>query len=179
MAHETKIIKVGKLDAALRQLRTAIRLWFYDGDPVAVHALASASHEIIHTLYRRMGLHDLIFDTDHIKDEFRSDWAKSIKKAPSFFKHAQNDPDGEIEFNTEVNEMLLFLLVNGLRRMGQSETLEEMAFSRWMMVHNVELVKEEARDLLPDALVAEMRKLGKRQYFDGFEAFWKQTKSKN
>jgi hypothetical protein len=57
-------ITVTKLDAAKRQLRTALRLWFDDGDPVSIHTLLAAAHEIIHTLYRRKGLRDLLFDSD-------------------------------------------------------------------------------------------------------------------
>ena len=34
-------ITVTKLDAARRQLRTAIRLWFEEGDPVSIHTLAA------------------------------------------------------------------------------------------------------------------------------------------
>jgi len=35
-----------KLEAAQRQLTTAIRMFFADGDPVAVHTLACAAREI-------------------------------------------------------------------------------------------------------------------------------------
>jgi len=51
-------LHINKLDAAKRQLRAAIRLWFDDGDPVAIHTLAHASHEIIHSLFKKKGLLD-------------------------------------------------------------------------------------------------------------------------
>ena len=35
-------LHVTKLDAARRQLETAITLWFHDGDPVSIHTLAAA-----------------------------------------------------------------------------------------------------------------------------------------
>jgi hypothetical protein len=41
-------LRISKVDAAQRQLRTAIALWFNDGDPVATHALAFAAYEILH-----------------------------------------------------------------------------------------------------------------------------------
>jgi hypothetical protein len=43
-------IKITKMDAAKRQVRTAIKLWFMEEDPVSIHTLVSAAHEIIHTL---------------------------------------------------------------------------------------------------------------------------------
>jgi hypothetical protein len=39
---DTKIV-VTKLDAARRQLKTAIRHGFEDGDPVAIHTLIAAA----------------------------------------------------------------------------------------------------------------------------------------
>ncbi len=77
MASLTKqTITITKLDDARRQIKTAIRLFFADGDPVSIHTLATASHEIMHTLYRRKGLRGLIFDSDAIKEERRSEWAR-------------------------------------------------------------------------------------------------------
>jgi hypothetical protein len=47
---------------------------------------------------------DLLFDTDHIKDEYRSDWNKLIKRHAYFFKHADRDGDSVIDFDPDMNE---------------------------------------------------------------------------
>ena len=47
---EFEKISISKLDAACRQLDCAIELWFADGDPVSIHTLACASHQIIHDI---------------------------------------------------------------------------------------------------------------------------------
>jgi hypothetical protein len=79
------------VEAAQRQLRTAITLWFDDGDAVSVHTLAFAAYEIFHAVsehrdpYRR----DLLFDTFLIKDEFRRDWNKLVRREANFFKHTE------------------------------------------------------------------------------------------
>jgi hypothetical protein len=79
-------IVVTKLDAARRQLRTAIRLWFQEADPASIHTLAHAASEIIHVIsknrnrYRRI----LIFDADMIKDEYRSEWNEKRKNSANF-----------------------------------------------------------------------------------------------
>jgi hypothetical protein len=74
-------ITVTKLEAAQRQLRTAIRLWFEGGDPVSIHTLAFAAYEIAHVVSkkRNRARRDLIFDTLMIKEEHRAEWGKSIK----------------------------------------------------------------------------------------------------
>ncbi len=46
---------VTKLDAARRQLHTAIRLFFANEDMVSVHTLTRASHEILRTLLSAKG----------------------------------------------------------------------------------------------------------------------------
>jgi hypothetical protein len=96
---DSSTITLSKLEAASRQLRTAITLWFDEGDPVSVHTLAFAAYEIFHTVsahrdpYRR----DLLFDSDWIKDEYRRDWNKHIRREANFFKHGDRDPEGSID----------------------------------------------------------------------------------
>jgi hypothetical protein len=79
MAPTGKKIIVSKLDAARRQLQTAIQLWFEERDPVAIHALAYAAYEIIHAISKRRNPNrrDLLFDSDLVKDEYRVLWAKT------------------------------------------------------------------------------------------------------
>ena len=79
-----------KFDAARRQLDTAIQLWFTDADPVSTHTLAHASHEIIYRLFRNSGQTDLSYDVECITDTERKEMAISLKTAPNFFKHANN-----------------------------------------------------------------------------------------
>jgi hypothetical protein len=90
MTNRTKIT-VTKIDAAKRQLRTAIRLWFEDGDPVSIHALAFAAYEIAHVVSkkRNRARRELIFDTLMVKDGYRADWDKNIKKHANFFQTRQ------------------------------------------------------------------------------------------
>jgi hypothetical protein len=52
-ATKTTTLTIGKLDAARRQLSTAITLWFGSDDPVSIHTLAHAAYEIIHTVSRK------------------------------------------------------------------------------------------------------------------------------
>jgi len=90
-------ITVTKIDAARRQLRAAIILWFDEGDPVATHTILAAAHEILHRIYRNRGFSDLIFDSLIVKDEYRSEWNKLLKSHANFFKHSAHDMDGTIE----------------------------------------------------------------------------------
>ena len=42
-------VTLSKLDVARRQLETAIRLYFYDGDFVSTHTLAAAACKVLTT----------------------------------------------------------------------------------------------------------------------------------
>ena len=55
------ILTIDKLQAAKGQLREAIRLWFNEGDPVAVHCLVCSAHQIIHDLNSQQGWRDLLY----------------------------------------------------------------------------------------------------------------------
>jgi hypothetical protein len=165
-------VKVSKLDAACSQLRTAISLWFTDGDPVSVHTLACAAYEIFHTVsekrdpYRR----DLLFDTDFIKDEHRAEWMKSLKKAQSFFKHADRDPDGELEFDPRLSEGFILYAIAGRELCGEPASREEKAYLSWLKIHKPSLLTEKGRQSLAERIPAEdmprIRALSKRDFFE-------------
>ncbi len=164
-------LQITKLDAAQRQLRTAIRLWFHDGDPVSTHTLLAAAHEIIHRLYRNKGLVNLIFDSDLILDERRSDFAKIMKAAPNFFKHANNDSDQILSFNPEVNDLLPTFLIQALSDMGYQLEFEETAFIHWQLIHQPSLFNSGGKHVPPD-VAAQLARLDKSEFLKTCELAW-------
>ena len=107
-------ITVTKIEAAQKQLCSAIELWFADADPISIHTLAAASHQIIHDLNRKNKGPELLLDTMFIKDEFRQEYKNFMKDASNFFKHADRGKMGsakEIKFNMSQMKVLSFLLL--------------------------------------------------------------------
>jgi hypothetical protein len=155
------------MGAAKRQVRTAIKLWFMDEDPVSIHTLASAAHEIIHTLFKRKGLSDLLFDIDIIKDEYRGEWAKRLKADATFFKHAQRDPEAVKEFDPSVNEYLLLFCVAGLGKMGKPLGDIETTFLTWFGIQHPEfLFKDIYSKVIAIDQLENMRGMKRQKYFD-------------
>src|SRR5579872_5321845 len=117
---ESNRMVVTKIDAAQRQLITAITLWFNSGDEVSVHALAFAAYEVMHVLSKRRDKYrrDLLFDSVLIKDEYRSEFNKGLKKVASFFKHANHEDETEIEFDPELSEMFIMYAIAGRELCG-------------------------------------------------------------
>src|ERR1700730_15650904 len=100
LAMNDQKLRISKIEAARRQLDSAIELWFLDKDEVSVHTLAAAAYQLVHDLKEHKGLaRELLYDSAMIKDEYRKQWIKVIKKPMNFFKHADNDPEEALEFS--------------------------------------------------------------------------------
>lgn len=128
--------KVTKLEAARRQLRTAIRLWFADGDPVSIYSLAYAAHEVIHTLHKkRGGTHGLVFDSPALTKKGQDAITQGVKNWGNFFKHADRDPDGEIEFNPHFAEMMMLASSTTLHTLTKELGAEESGLHFWVLAH--------------------------------------------
>jgi hypothetical protein len=85
-------MQLSKLEAARRQLETAIKLYF-EYDEVSIHALAAAAYSLIRDINEHRGgepmLKDLhLFLSDGLAREFR----KYINRPENFLKHAEQGP---------------------------------------------------------------------------------------
>lgn len=97
-------VHFSKLDVARRELETAIKFFFEEGDPVSIHVLATASHEILEALCKEQGTKSFIQDglDNHIKPEFHETVRQKLRAPQNFFKHADRDAKELLEFNTEI-----------------------------------------------------------------------------
>ena len=170
MAQNT--IRIGKLEAARRQLRTAIKLWFRGGDPVATHTLAFAAYEILHHLSEKRdpNRRDLLFDTATIKDEYRKNWNQHVRKEANFFKHADQDGDSVIEFNPQVTEFFIVFAIAARELCGEAGTEEESVFSWWLRIHRPNLFSDEGAKLLAERMpvdgLDQIRMADKHEFFE-------------
>ena len=103
------IESASKLDAATRQLHMAIRLYFQDADPLAIHTLAGAAHGILADLARHRG-HESGFQSTGagVQTGQHAFVVRMIKEARVFLKHADRDPEAVLTFNTDWTDFLLF-----------------------------------------------------------------------
>lgn len=160
------------MQAACAQLRTSIRLWFSGDDPVSAHALAFAAYEVIHVISKKRDKYrrDLLFDSDLIKDEYRSDWNIRLKKEAYFFKHADRDPDGEIEFNPEQSWGFILFAITGRSLVGEPQSEEESAFLWWLQIHEPHLLTDNGRKFMADHVPVEaleqIRSIPKEQFWN-------------
>lgn len=174
MSTEPEILIVGKLDAARRQLETAITLWFNDGDPVSIHSLAYAAYEVIHFISKKRNpeRRDLLFDSLLVKPEYRIQFADAMKGAANFFKHAKKDGDSTVEFRPKLSELFILFSVIGIQLAGEETNVAERAFIWWLQITKPNLLTDSGKEMLAKAgavkAVQEAAKLPKRQFFSEF-----------
>ncbi|WP_322106006.1 hypothetical protein [Paraburkholderia sp. J41] len=147
---------VTKVDAARRQLITAIRLFFDGGDPVSVYSLASNAWEIIDVLCASTGVES--FSKQARENLPAGHTLKYYVNEPcrNFFKHAEQDPNPNrsVELREANVAAILFLAVEDYIRFRQGGPLEVQVFQAWFIAVFPEKVAEDdsaAQSKLEDA----------------------------
>lgn len=98
---------ITKLQAAERQLRVAIRLFFERRDLVAVHTLGAAAQEILRDLGGPRGIKSTIKNSDLIRPEYRKKVLDILNEPQNFFKHGQRGPDDQLKFYYDATAFFL------------------------------------------------------------------------
>ena len=110
MDQDGPIETVTKLEAAERQLRVAIRMFFERKDMLAVHTLASASLQILDDLAVKRGISKRMYGEMYkLPPEERKMMVTSFREAQGFLKHADKDPPEKVlKFRPEMTKFFLF-----------------------------------------------------------------------
>jgi hypothetical protein len=166
-------VRIPKLEAARRQLRVAISLWFQDGDEVAIHTLACAAHQIIHDINQHRGGAELLFNNLNFREEYRGEVIKWFKKEMNFFKHADKDPEGVIDFDPKLTEMFIMASLMGIELFGLRHDSTEGAFIMWYGLKNPQYLTEKGRRQSVEGLTVEQKKgfsdMSARQFFEQYK----------
>jgi hypothetical protein len=124
---------VTKLDAATRQLQEAIRLYFQDGEPLAVHTVAGAAHGILRDLLgRRDGPLSGRARAGTVQLDHSAFVTKMVGKAKNFLKHAEHDPESVLSFNTDWTDFLLYDAIAMHISLAHELTRENIFFLLWV-----------------------------------------------
>ena len=136
---------VTKIDAARRQLITAIRLFFDGGDSVSVYSLASNAWEVVDVLCTSAGVES--FSKQARENLPAGQTLKYYINEPcrNFFKHAEQDPnpDSSVELREANVAAILFLAVEDYIRFRQGGPVEAQVFQLWFIAVFPEKVAED------------------------------------
>lgn len=129
-------ISITKLDAAKRQLETAIRLYFNEADPISIHTLTCAAHTIIADLNKKIKGTPMVVSDAWVTGKFKKRIKAAFAKPQNFFKHADKDPDAVLKFHPEVTEIYLYDACSKYQELTAESVDQFKIFQGWYMSNN-------------------------------------------
>lgn len=142
---------ISKLDAARRQLRSAILLFFERGDDVSIHTLASASQDILRDLGRPKGVKSFIKDNPNIRADKVKEVRGIFSATQNFLKHADRDPAVRHEFRPGVIPFIIEDAVELYRGLAELFPAAQ-CFWLWFAMKFPEMVLGDLRALVNQSL---------------------------
>jgi hypothetical protein len=126
---------ITKLEAAHRQLITAIKMYLADGDAVAVHTLSCAAREIYEKHCAHLQLDSVFSYIKASNPEYREkDLWNVLNGARNFFKHPGESLNEAIELRDTDNKHMLFLACHDCAVLCRNEQPPEVqAFNMWFI----------------------------------------------
>lgn len=129
-------MKISKLEAARRQLNCAIRLYFNDDDITSVITLSRASFRLLWDLYPTISEDGFEKPLGKIIEQLG--WSK-INEIANFLKHADKDPDAQMEPDEIHARTGIGFSVILYGRAAEAYTPEMQAWDSWMGVAEPEV----------------------------------------
>lgn len=165
----TAKLLISKFDAAKRQLECAVRLFFFEGDPVAIHTLVAAGYNVLRDANKAIGGDPLLIK-EGFKEYVYPDKIKYIihkmNEAENFFKHADNDPNSILEFAPEQTEFLMWEACLKYRELSSERTPIFELFISWFYIQRPNLfqLSEESSALLM-SVSEDYKKYNRQKFF--------------
>lgn len=157
-------VLVTKRSAAQSQLETAILLWFNGGDPVSIHTLAVAAHDLFHELAKQTGK----------PSDMRTWLASKSKKfqnrahaAQNFFKHGALEPKKGFRYEPIYGEMLMMDCVTCWHRLWGKLSPSAALFRGRFLLEHPDVISDDARDLFLKSIgVHKVTGLSRSEFFE-------------
>ncbi|WP_303905039.1 hypothetical protein [Thiohalomonas denitrificans] len=119
-------------------MAAAVRLFFENGDPIAVHTLAAAAQGVIRDVAKARDLNhtSILHDHPEVPVEARKEWFNILNSSRNFFKHANKDPENTLEFDEKENEPLLLDACLVLTELSNEALSEANVYLGWFTTAN-------------------------------------------
>lgn len=99
-----QFLKLTKIEAARRQIESAIWLWFLDGDPVSIHTLTSAAHRTLVELANLWETHAWPATAGYFPKQSARQRRMRMEDASEYFKDVKEEETYEVSAQwTELN----------------------------------------------------------------------------
>jgi hypothetical protein len=157
-----KPLPLTKLEAARRQLETAIKLYFDHGDEVPIHTLAAAGYSIVRDINEHRDGEPMLKDIHcYLSEDLAREFRKYINTPENFLKHADKDPEALYELSPRWTEALMWEASRKYCELTGDWPMPLLTFILWFVANNRELRAELERNCaskgLSDQLATAMR----------------------
>ena len=146
---------VGKIDVASRQIAESVRLFFDRRDPIVIHTVIAAAHQILFDLSSKSGVDSSIKKIGGLGKADVREFLNSINYPYNFFKHADRDSDSAINIGPLERYTQDFVMdaVVMLQRISKVIPFEAKVFWCWF----VSYYPDEFSNLPADGVIAQMQ----------------------
>ena len=146
-------MKIDKLEAARRQMDTAIKLFFEDEDPISTHTLIMSSARILNDMTKQSESSFSYRIEDYIRPGREKEFFSHFNKAANFFKHADRDPGDVLEnFDEETNQYLLMITASLYANITGKPTKSMSFYFAWASGVNPDLLVEDIDDSIANLI---------------------------
>jgi len=134
-------IRINKLEAARRQIETAIRLTFDGEDPVAIHSVIAGGHRIIRDICEKRGdIESYLRFTDWIAPGYERDFWRLFNASANFLKHADEDADHTHVLDEEVTDFMIVCASRWYGDLGNIRSSSMNIFCFWWALQNPKVI---------------------------------------
>jgi hypothetical protein len=149
-----RLVRLPKLEAAKRQIESAIWLWFVGDDLVSVHALTAASHRLLLELATLQETEAWPYTAAYLPERTYKDQDAKAENPVTFFKHAKKKETYEV--SEQWTELYLFDAV-----MAYSSLVDDRSASVLMSTFVLRLGVQRQDLFVPDAFSLLERRVSK------------------
>jgi hypothetical protein len=165
-------VKATKLEAARHQLDAAIELFFTAENPIAVHTLTASAYNVLKDLAKRDGLEFPFIKSgflDSVPQKDRSAVRAFLQNPENFFKHADHDPDGVLEFNPQLTELFLLDACSYFKHSGAPAPRHSDAIKAWGGTLRADIDPDSPLGRAATQVIAALRAAGKAQFWQWYK----------
>jgi len=165
-----------KIDVAIAQVNTAIKLWMHNEDEISIHTLICSAYQIINDINIKTNNAELLYNSELIKDEHKQGFVKFLKEVYNFSKHADSDTFSEIEFDSQKNILFISFCCIGLEKMNIQPDAIRSCFISYYMLHFPEYITEKGRNeinLIDQSQKEIVFQMTREEYYNLYQIQWK------
>src|SRR5215472_10182699 len=166
----TQQFTVSKIEAARRQLETAIRLYFSDGDPISVHTLTAAAYNVLRGVTAQTGIDPMILRgkmLEYVRAPYKRMMNAELNAAAEdFFKQADQSDRTTLDFNAATTELMIMDACAQCTKLDGKEPPLFITYRIWFTANHpdVFILSDEFKEAL-QANADSIVQMGSGQYF--------------